>query len=194
FQPPVRPAVPTVRSADRVMNEVDAFVLKRLEDAGLSMAPEAERVSLLRRASFDLTGLPPTPDEVERFLSDERSDAYERMIDRLLASPAYGERWARHWLDVAGFAESAGILNEDRKLPLAWRFRDYVIRSFNNDKPYDRFLQEQIAGDELTGYWPAHDTLDHLPDDVVEGIVATGYLRTAADPSRPDFNGIKNAA
>jgi hypothetical protein len=194
FQPPKRPAVPTVKDGDRVQNPIDAFVLRSLEEKQLTLAPEADRHTLLRRASFDLTGLPPTPQQIEQFVSDERPEAYDRMIERLLASPRYGERWARHWLDVAGYAESAGILNEDRALPLAWRYRDYVIDAFNNDKPYDRFLQEQIAGDELTDYWTAEATLDELPDDVVEGIIATGYLRTAADPSRPDFKTIKNAA
>lgn len=192
FQPPVRPDVPRVSSP--VRNPIDAFVIHKLQAAGLDMAPAADRVTLLRRASFDLIGLPPSAAEVRTFLADDRPEAYERMVDRLLASPHYGERWGRHWLDVAGYAESAGILNEDRPLPLAWRYRDYVIQSFNNDKPYDRFLQEQIAGDELTEYWAAHDNLDRLPDDVVDGITATGFLRTAADPSRPDFKTIKNAA
>jgi hypothetical protein len=177
-----------------VRNPIDAFIVKRLEQDGLLPAQDAERLTLLRRASFDLIGLPPTPEKVERFLSDNQPESYERMIDRLLASPQYGERWARHWLDVAGFTESAGILNEDRALPLAWRYRDYVIRAFNYDKPYDRFLQEQIAGDELTDYWTAFENEERLPDDVVEGIIATGFLRTAADPSRPDFKTIKNAA
>jgi len=194
FRPPVRPVVPDVRLRDRVRNPIDAFVLRQLEKNNLIPAAEADRLTLLRRASFDLIGLPPSPEEVAQFLADEAPGSYERMIDRLLASPQYGERWGRHWLDVAGFTESAGILNEDKVLPLAWRYRDYVIRAFNNDKPYDRFLLEQIAGDELTDYWAAFENEERLPDDVVEGIIATGFLRTAADPSRPDFSGIKNAA
>jgi hypothetical protein len=194
FHPPVRPDIPTVRHADRVHNPIDSFVLRSLEAHDLSLAPAADRLTLLRRAWFDVTGLPPTPEEVGRFLQDDAAGAYERLIDQLLARPEYGERWARHWLDVAGYTESAGILNEDRALPLAWRYRDYVIRAFNSDKPYDRFLQEQIAGDELTGYWQAVETQKRLPDDVVEGILATGFLRTAADPSRADFKSIKNAA
>jgi hypothetical protein len=194
FRPPVRPTVPAVRQFDRVDNPIDAFVLNRLEEQSLTLAADADRLALLRRASFDLIGLPPSPEEIEQFLGDDRPGDHTRMIDRLLASPHYGERWARHWLDVAGFTESAGILNQDLRLPLAWRYRDYVIRAFNNDKPYDRFLQEQIAGDELTGYWKAFETSEQLPDDVVEGIIATGFLRTAADPSRPDFKKIKNAA
>ena len=194
FQPPVRPAVPDVKQRGRVRTPIDSFILKRLEMQNLSLAAEADRLTLLRRASFDLTGLPPTVSEVEQYLADDGPDAYLRALERLLGSPRYGERWARHWLDIAGFAESAGILNEDRILPLAWRYRDYVIRAFNADKPYDRFLQEQIAGDELTDYWTAFETRDHLPDDVIEGMIATGFLRTAADPSRPDFKTIKNAA
>jgi len=194
YHPPVRPPIPTVRRTDRTRNPIDSFVVRSLEEHDLSLAPDADRLTLLRRASFDVTGLPPTPQEVQRFLNDDSPDAYEQMIDRLLARPDYGERWARHWLDVAGYTESAGILNEDRLLPLAWRYRDYVIRAFNSDKPYDRFLQEQIAGDELTGYWKAFESMDRLPDDVVEGIMATGFLRTAADASRPDFKAIKNAS
>ena len=176
FKPPMRPSVPAARSQDRVRTPIDAFVLRQLEDNDLSLAPEADRLTLLRRASFDLVGMPPSPDEIEQFLADDSPGSYERMIDRLLSDPRYGERWARHWLDVAGYTESAGILNEDRSLPLAWRYRDYVIRAFNNDKPYDRFLQEQIAGDELTDYWATHDSSEKLPDHVVEGIIATGFL------------------
>ncbi len=194
FQPPKRPPVPSVQNADRIRNPIDPFVLRQLEEQQLTLAPEADRHTLLRRASFDLIGLPPSPQDIDRFVNDDSPHAYGRMIERLLASPRYGERWARHWLDAAGYTESAGILNEDRALPLAWRYRDYVVNAFNSDKPYDRFLQEQLAGDELTDYWTAEATLDALPDDVVEGIIATGYLRTAADPSRPDFKTIKNAA
>ena len=193
FRPPVRPPVPQVQHADRVRDPIDSFVIATLEANRLSLSPEASREVLLRRASFDLTGLPPTPNEVREFLADQGELAYERMIDRLLASLHYGERWARHWLDVAGYADSAGVLSEDRPLPTAFRYRDYVIRAFNNDKPYDRFLQEQIAGDELTDYWAAYETLDRLPDEVVEAVTATGYLRCAPDSSRPDFSTIKNA-
>ena len=148
---------------------------------------------LLRRAAFDLIGLPPSPEDVREFLADADEFAYERMIDRLLASPNYGERWGRHWLDLAGYADSAGVLSEDRQLPTAFRYRDYVIGAFNSDKPYDRFLLEQLAGDELTDYWSAYDTMERLPNEVIEAITATGYLRCAADSSRPDFSTIKNA-
>ncbi len=193
FHPPERPAVPNVVSSDRVRNPIDAFVLKKLEQQGLTMAPEANPFTLIRRASIDLTGLPPSPEEAREFAASEDPHAFEKLIDQLLAQSQYGERWARHWLDVAGYADTAGILNEDRELPLTWRYRDYVIAAFNNDKPYNRFLQEQIAGDELTNYWMAYETMDRLPTDVIEGILATGFLRMAADPSRPDFKTIKNA-
>ncbi len=193
FRPPTNPVIPVPKNAGRVRTTIDAFILARLETQGLELSPEAGRETLLRRLSFDLIGLPPTPEELQAFLSDTDPLAYERLVERLLASPHYGERWGRHWLDVAGYAESAGILAEDRQLPTMFRYRDYVIQAFNKDKPYDRFLQEQIAGDELTDYWTAHDTLDRLPDDVVEAVTATGYLRTAADSSRPDFAGIKNS-
>lgn len=202
FRPPVRPFLP-VRDADEIRslsenptlseNPIDAFLVRSLDKAGLSFAPEADRRTLIRRASFDLIGLPPAPDDIEKFLSDRRPDAFERMIDRLLASPRYGERWGRHWLDVAGYSDSAGILFEDRVLQRSYRYRDYVIRAFNKDKPYDRFLLEQLAGDELTDYWGAFEREATLPSEVVEGITATGFLRTAADASRPDFNTIKNA-
>ncbi len=193
FHPPVRPQVPPVRNVNRVRNPIDSLVLAALEAKELTLSADASREVLLRRASFDLIGLPPSPDEVREFLADRDEFAYERMIERLLASPHYGERWGRHWLDVAGYADSAGVLSEDRPLPTAFRFRDYVIRAFNSDKPYDRFLQEQIAGDELTDYWTAFETLDRLPDAVVEAVTATGYLRCAPDSSRPDFSTIKNA-
>lgn len=192
FQPPVRPPVPQLADV-RIRNPIDAFVLRRLGRNGLAMAPEADAHTLIRRACIDLTGLPPAPADVRAFVSSQEPQKYEKLIDRLLAQSQYGERWARHWLDVAGYADTAGILSEDRELPLTWRYRDYVIASFNSDKPYDRFLQEQIAGDELTDYWSAYETHDRLPAEVVDGILGTGFLRMAADPSRPDFKTIKNA-
>jgi hypothetical protein len=182
-----------VKATSQVRNPVDAFILARLEKKGLTLAPEADRLTLLRRATFDLTGLPPTPAEGDAFLADTAPDAYERLIDRLLRSPHYGERWGRHWLDLAGYADSEGILDADYVRSAAWRYRDYVIRAFNADKPYDRFLQEQIAGDELTDYWTAYVTKPELPAEVVEGLTATGFLRCASDSSRPDFVNIKNA-
>jgi len=193
FKPPARPAVHSVKHTQRVRNDVDAFLLAALEKKGLSFSPEAERRTLIRRVTLDLAGLPPSPREVEAFVADAAPDAYEKLVDRLLASSAYGERWGRHWLDLAGYADSEGILNADYVRTAAWRYRDYVIRAFNQDKPYDRFLKEQIAGDELTDYWKAYETQSELPADVVEGLVATGYLRCASDTSRPDFAKIKDA-
>ncbi|MCZ6792823.1 MAG: PSD1 and planctomycete cytochrome C domain-containing protein [Planctomycetota bacterium] len=146
---PVRPSPPpAVRGEGWARTPVDLFVLARLEEAGLSPAPEASRRQLIRRLSFDLTGLPPSPEEVDAFLRDESLDAYERLVDRFLASPHHGERWGRHWLDVVRYAETEGF-EYDRRLPDAWRYRDYVIRSFNEDRPYDRFVSEQLAGDEI---------------------------------------------
>jgi hypothetical protein len=132
-------------------NPIDAFVLQKLEAKALAPGPDADKVTLIRRASLDLVGLPPTPDEVRAFVADQSPDAFDRLVERLLASPHYGERWGRHWLDLARYAESTGF-EDDVTRPNAWRYRDYVISAFNQDKPYDRFVREQIAGDEL---WPA---------------------------------------
>jgi hypothetical protein len=146
FRPVARPAVPRDPAASG--NPVDAFVRARLRERGLAPSPEADRLTLIRRVTFDLTGLPPTPAAIDAFLADKAPDAYERLVDSLLASPRYGERWARHWLDVIRFADSHGFeMNQPR--PNAWRYRDWVIRSLNADKPYDRFVAEQVAGDAL---------------------------------------------
>jgi hypothetical protein len=193
FQPPVRPIVPAEVSG----HPIDAFIVAALQKKSLSLSREAEPLALLRRVSFDLIGLPPTPAEIDEFLSASAksgiASAYEKTVERLLASPHYGERWGRHWLDLAGYADSEGILDADYVRSAAWRYRDYVIRAFNQDKPYDRFLQEQIAGDELVDYWNVHRTHKELPADVIDALVATGYLRCASDTSRPDFASIKNA-
>jgi Protein of unknown function (DUF1553)/Protein of unknown function (DUF1549) len=165
FQPVHKPPVPTVASAART--PIDAFLLRRLEAAGLGYTRSADRLTLLRRVTFDLTGLPPTVAEIEAFLADDSPGAFEKVVDRLLASPAYGERQALPWLDVVRFAESDGFKADDRR-PNAWRYRDYVIRSFNADKPYDRFVQEQLAGDEL------------FSGDA-DALVATGFLRHYPD-------------
>jgi hypothetical protein len=150
FQP-VRPTpIPTVRERDWPCSPIDAFLLARLEKAGLQPAPAADKRTLLRRVYLDLIGLPPTPQEQQAFLDDPAPDAFAHVVDRLLARPEYGERWARHWLDVARYAESNGYERDGAK-PNAWRYRDYVIDSFNRDKPFDRFAREQIAGDELPG-------------------------------------------
>ena len=166
YRPLVKPPVPAVKTADWVRNPVDAFVLAKLEAKGLSPAPPADRRGLLRRVTFDLTGLPPTPEEADAFLADQSADAYERVVDRLLASPRYGERWARHWMDVAHYAETHGN-DEDAPREHAWPYRDYLIGAFNDDKPYARFAEEQIAGDVL------------YPGDP-QATVATGFL--AAGP------------
>src|SRR5438093_13607717 len=146
-----RPAVPEVsksRLAKWVRTPIDAFVLAELEGRGMHPSPSADKRTLLRRVYFDLTGLPPTPQDVAAFLADESPDAYERVVDRLLASPRYGERWARHWMDLVHFAETHGH-DQDRPRPNAWPYRDYLIDSFNADKRYAKFVQEQIAGDVL---------------------------------------------
>lgn len=190
FRPPVRPAVPTVSG---VNHPVDAFLLAKLKANGLNFSPPAERLALLRRVTVDLTGLPPTPAEQDAFLADKSSDAYEKVIERLLASPRYGERWGRHWLDVAGYADSEGILDADYVRSAAWRYRDWVIRAINADMPYDKFLREQIAGDEYSDYWTHYRNSKELPPTVVDSLIATGFLRCASDTSRPDFVNIKNA-
>ena len=181
FQPIARPQAPAVENAARVRTPVDAFVLAKLEELGLQPAAEADSSTLLRRVTLDLTGLPPTPEELDAFLADTAPDAYERAVDRLLASPGYGERWARHWLDVAGYADSNGFTEADSVRPHAWRYRDYVIRSLNADKPWDRFIQEQLAGDELADV--DHHHLRGANEDPArqELLTATGFLRMAPD-------------
>jgi Protein of unknown function (DUF1553)/Protein of unknown function (DUF1549)/Planctomycete cytochrome C len=185
FRKPRQVPVPVVRSAAQVRNPIDAFILQKLEQKGLSLSPEADRLTLLRRASFDLTGLPPEPALVQAFRADEAANAYEKMIDRLLASPRYGERWGRIWLDLAGYADSEGKREQDLPRPHAWRFRDYVIRSFNADKPYARFLLEQLAGDELADYERAPEITAELYDN----LVATGFLRMAPDATWANITG-----
>ena len=179
FRPPKAARPPDVQHAEQVRNPIDAFLLAKLEAKGLTLAPEADRPTLLRRISLDLTGLPPEPEEIDAFLADRDPNAYEKLVDRLLASPRYGERWARHWLDVAGYADSDGKREQDLARPFAWRYRDYVIRSLNADKPYDRFLQEQLAGDELADYRNAPEITQEIEDN----LVATGFLRMAPDPT-----------
>jgi hypothetical protein len=181
FQPIHPPAVPRFKAKDRVRTPVDALLLAAMKPKGLLFSPDANRVTLLRRASFDLTGLPPSPQEIARFLADDSPEAYEREIDRLLASPRYGERWGRHWLDAAGYADSDGASTEDTLRTHAWKYRDYVIRSFNDDKPFDQFLIEQLAGDELVG--AAHGKPGAAASDAqaLEKLVATGFLRMGPD-------------
>jgi len=175
FAPVTRPTVPEVRGTART--DIDRFILAALEAKGLTLSPEADRPTLVRRVAFDLTGLPPTPAEIDAFLKDGSPDAYEKMVERYLASARYGERWGKHWLDAAGYADSNGYFSADSDRPLAWRYRDYVIASFNADKPYDRFVREQLAGDEFVGFAPGGD----VTPDMAEALTATHFLRNAPD-------------
>ena len=166
FQPLTNPTVPEVKTKAWPKNDIDRFILAKLEAAGLRPSAEADRATLIRRVTLDLIGLPPTPEEVEAFVQDESPKAYEKLIDRLLASPHYGERWGRHWLDLARYADTSGFHN-DLDRPFAWKYRDYVIRSFNDDKPYARFIAEQIAGDEVE-------------EASEETLIATGFCRNGS--------------
>jgi hypothetical protein len=178
FRPVRRPGAPKVKDTAWVRNSIDAFVLARLEAKGVRPSPETDRATLLRRLHLDLLGLPPTPADVDDFLKDDHPGAYEKVVDRLLASPHFGERWGRHWLDLARFAESDGYEN-DRIRPDAWRYRDWVIDAINADKPFDRFTVEQLAG-------------DLLPDPTAEQRTATGLHRntlwnSAASADKEEF-------
>ncbi len=163
FRPLARPPVPATKGQGAPAHPIDAFLRVGLDAKQLKANPLASKIELIRRATYDLTGLPPTPEEVNAFGTDPSPDAYERLVDRLLDSPRYGEKWGRHWLDLVRFADTNSYERDGAK-PNAWRYRDYVIRSFNQDKPYDRFIKEQLAGDEL-------------PDGGAEGLTATGYYR-----------------
>ena len=181
LQPVKHAEPPAVKNKRWARTSIDRFILARLEASGVPPAREADKRTLARRLYFDLTGLPPTPAQMERFLGDRRSDAYERLVEELLASPRHGEHWARAWLDVVRYSDSNGF-DWDEFRPKAWRFRDYVIRSFNADKPFDQFIREQLAGDEL---------LDGPPKNAAEqdALIATGYLRLGPqDNSAPAFN------
>jgi mono/diheme cytochrome c family protein len=162
LRPLSRPAVPAVKDKAWVRTPIDAFVLAAMEAKSLHPSPPADKTTLLRRVTFDLIGLPPTPEEIDAFLGDDSQNAYKKVVDRLLASPRYGERWGRHWLDVVHYADTHGY-DKDKRRDHAWPYRDYVIRAFNSDKPYGRFIKEQLAGDVL------------YPDDP-EGVVATGFV------------------
>jgi hypothetical protein len=166
FQPPARPPVPAVVNSAWPQSTLDRFILAKLEATGLSPAPRADRRMLIRRVTFDVIGLPPTPEEIDAFLADESPDAFARVVDRLLASPQYGERWGRHWLDVARYADSNGF-DENIAHGNAWRYRDYVVDAFNRDKPFDRFVAEQLAGDLLPFDGEAQQH---------EQLIATGFL------------------
>lgn len=177
FAPLAETAVPEVRDARHMRGTIDRYLQAALESKNLSMAREADRATLIRRVSFDLTGIPPTPEEVNTFLADPSPSAYERMADRYLASPMYGERWGKYWLDAAGYADSNGYFNADTDRPLAYRYRDYVIRSWNSDKPFDQFLREQLAGDEISGFRKGSE----VNAETVEQLVATHFLRNSPD-------------
>ncbi len=178
FQPIRRPDVPSVKAANLVKTPIDSFVLAKLESIGLSLNPEADRFTLLKRAYFDLIGLPPSLEETQAFLKDESPSAYDAMLDRLLESKHYGERWGRHWLDVAGYADSEGDGNTDTVRSYIYKYRDYVIKSLNADKPLNQFVIEQLAGDELVT--PPYK---NMSPETIETLIATGFLRMAADPT-----------
>lgn len=184
-QPIKRPAVPA-KSDPRERNAIDAFVQRSLVANGLSFSPEADAVTLIRRLSFDLTGLPPTPEAISEFVVASKKDseaAYLALVEKLLASPTYGERWGRHWLDVAGYADSDGFNEQDRERKYSWRYRDYVIASLNADKPYNEFVKEQLAGDEMAEVsgLNANSPTAEGRDRYAELLSATGFLRMAAD-------------
>ena len=166
WQPLHQPKVPAVKNASWAWTDIDRFVLAKLEEKNLVQVGAADKVTLIRRVTFDLTGLPPTPEEIDAFVNDQSSEAFPKVVDRLLASPAFGERWGRHWLDLARYGESTGSAR-NLPYPHAWRYRDYVIESFNRDKPYDRFVREQIAGDLLQA---------QSPQQRDEQLIATGFL------------------
>ena len=163
YQPIEPPTLPTVKNSGWIKNPIDAFILSRLEKANLSPAKPASKQALIRRVYYDLTGLPPSPQAVENFLNTTDPQAYEKLIDQLLDSEQYGEKWGRHWLDLVRYAETNGYERDSNK-PFAWRYRDYVIESFNKDKPYDQFIREQLAG-------------DLLDQPTAETITATGFYR-----------------
>jgi hypothetical protein len=189
FQKPVASSQPKVKAAARVRTPIDAFVLPRLESKGLTVSQDASTLTLLRRAYFDLTGLPPTPEELRVFLEDTKPGAYERLIDRLLASPQYGERWGRIWLDSVGYVETTEKDFDPVHVELAdgmWRYRDYVIKATNEDKPWNRFLTEQIAGDEMVDWRSA---AKYTPE-MIELLTATGYMRNTLDITNSDITNL----
>ncbi len=189
YQKPVPVVPPQVTATDRVRTPIDRFVLAKLESRGLSFSPDAAKPTLLRRAYFDLTGLTPTPEQAAEFLEDEQPGAYERLIDRLLASPRYGERWGRHWLDVVGYVDTSGKDFDPKTATLAdgyWRYRDYVIQATNQDKPWDQFLTEQIAGDETVDW---RNAPKYTPE-ILERLTATGFLRNVLDATNEDISNL----
>ena len=176
YQPIRRPLIPGVTNVDQVRSPIDALLLARMEKQGLRFAEPADKATLLRRASLSLTGLPPTDAELNKFLADESAESWSKVIDRLLDSPQYGERWGRHWLDVAGYADSEGATNSDVNRLWAYKYRDWVIRAIGEDMPFDQFITWQLAGDELVD--PPYK---NMTDQEIDKLTATGYLRMAAD-------------
>lgn len=176
FQLISRPTLPSVKDHSQLASPVDAFLLARLEHDGLGYSPEADRVTLIRRASFDLLGLPPTPEEIDAFIADHEPGAWERVVDRLLESPHYGERWARHWLDVVGYADSDGYGEKDVERKWAFKYRDWLIRALNEDRGWDDLIREQLAGDEMLT-----PPFRGLTPEAADKLVATGFLRMGPD-------------
>ncbi len=176
FQPIVKPELPILDTRRELSSPVDYFVLTKLHSQRLEFSDRAPRATLIRRLSFDLLGLPPTAEAIEQFVNDDSPDAYEQLVDRLLASPQYGERWGRHWLDVAGYADSEGYTDADPERDSAFAYRDYVIKAFNDNMPYDQFVIEQLAGDELT-----KRPFENLSEDAKRRLIATGFMRMAPD-------------
>ncbi|MDA0206756.1 MAG: PSD1 and planctomycete cytochrome C domain-containing protein [Acidobacteria bacterium] len=176
FKKPIKGAPPEVQNGDQVITPIDAFVLAQLEEKGWKLQPEADRRTLIRRAYFDLIGLPPSPEEVKTFVNDQSPDAYAKLIDHLLESPHYGERWGRHWLDVGGYSDSVGDAG-DAFRPVSYKYRNYVIEAFNKNKPFDQFVIEQLAGDQLVNYKPG----TRPTPDQMEALTATGFTRLTAD-------------
>src|SRR5262245_50007653 len=189
FQKPIAASVPKPRAASRVRTPIDGFLLAKLESQGLGFSADSPKATLMRRAYFDLTGLPPAPEEIRMFLSDTRPDAYERLLDRLLESPRHGERWGRQWLDAAGYVDTTGKDFDPTKTAYAegmWRYRDYVIESINQDKPWDRFLTEQIAGDEIVDWRSAKQ----FTPKIIGLLTAPGYLRNILDITEEDISNL----
>ena len=181
FQPVVRPAFPPIKGGSFIQSPIDMFILARLEAEGLSFSPMADKATLIRRLYINLLGLPPSPEAIERFLREDHPESYARLVEQLLTSPTYGERWARHWLDVAGYADSDGVTKRDTVRAWAFKYRDYVIDALNENKPWDEFLVEQLAGDELVSR-PYRD----LDSSEAQKLIATGFLRMSPDGTSGD--------
>ena len=183
YQPITRPEVPRPRRAGRVRNEIDAFLLARMQEKQLRFSPDADRRTLARRVYLDLVGLPPSLEEIETFVKDDRPDAYQLLVNSLLDSPHYGERWGRHWMDIAGYADSEGYSNDDPERPYSYKYRNYVIQSLNDDLPFDQFIQEQLAGDEMVT-----PPFKNMTEETIRKLTATGFLRMGVDGTGKENN------